>query len=124
MTEGEPRFGMAAHGIATPDKPALRMGNANLTYGALAERSRSLAAAFRDRGVPSDGTGAIAAMLPNGFEFFETAAAAFVNLGFYDLYFGILSILAALRLVVADAIAPAPVLAGSAVRRPIVARAT
>src|SRR4051812_36117128 len=67
---------MAAHAHATPDKPALCMGASSLTYGQLAERSGSLAGAFRARGVPTDGTGAIAAMLPNGFEFFETAAAA------------------------------------------------
>ena len=31
---------------------------------------------LHDLGVPSDGTGAVAAMVPNGFEFFEVAAAA------------------------------------------------
>src|SRR5438874_12416373 len=67
---------MAVHGRATPDKPALVMGEVLLTYGALADRSRRLASVFRERGVPADGTGAVAAMVPNGFEFFETAAAA------------------------------------------------
>src|SRR5205823_8317706 len=31
---------------------------------------------FHERGMPSDGAGAVAAMVPNGFEFFEVAAAA------------------------------------------------
>src|SRR3954451_7732580 len=67
---------MAAHARSTPDKPALVVGDAVRTYGALADRSARLATVLRSRGVPADGTGAVAAMVPNGFEFFETAAAA------------------------------------------------
>lgn len=67
---------MAAHAQADPGKPALRLGDVTRTYGELASRSRRLAGVFRERGVPDDGTGAIATMLPNGFEFFEVAAAA------------------------------------------------
>ncbi|MEY2463440.1 MAG: long-chain acyl-CoA synthetase [Acidimicrobiaceae bacterium] len=71
-------LGAAAHGALTPDKPALLLGadGPTLTYGALAERSTRLAEAFLRLGVPSDGTGAVAAMVSNGFAFFETAAAA------------------------------------------------
>src|SRR3954451_10722009 len=67
---------MAAHARSTPDKPALVVGDAVRTYGELADRSARLAAVLRARGVPADGTGAVAAMVPNGFEFFEVAAAA------------------------------------------------
>src|SRR3954451_16686023 len=67
---------MAAHARSTPDKPALVVGDAVRTYGALADRSARLATVLRSRGVPADGTGAVAAMVPNGFEFFEVAAAA------------------------------------------------
>src|SRR3954451_10077494 len=67
---------MAAHARSTPDKVALRLGDATRTYGELADRSRRLAGAVLARGVPGDGTGAVAAMVPNGFEFFEVAAAA------------------------------------------------
>jgi long-chain acyl-CoA synthetase len=67
---------MAAHARSTPDKPALMRGDEMRTYAALADRSARLATVLRDRGVPDDGTGAVAAMVPNGFEFFEVAAAA------------------------------------------------
>jgi long-chain acyl-CoA synthetase len=70
--------GMATHAERTPDKPALVLGadGPALTYGALAERTTRLADAFVRLGVPTDGTGAVAAMVSNGFAFFETAAAA------------------------------------------------
>ena len=70
--------GMATHAERTPDKPALVLGadGPALSYGALAERSTRLAEVFVRLGVPSDGTGAVAAMVSNGFAFFETAAAA------------------------------------------------
>ena len=72
---------MAAFARTTPDKPALILGDAVLeddtrTYGELAARAARLASVFHELGVPSDGTGAVAAMLPNGIEFFEVAAAA------------------------------------------------
>src|SRR6478672_9652282 len=67
---------MAAHAVATPDKAAMVLGDEVRTYGALADRSARLATVLRERGVPDDGTGAVAAMVPNGFEFFEVAAAA------------------------------------------------
>src|SRR5262249_54860738 len=44
--------------------------------GALAARACSLAGAMRALGLAGDGSGVVAAMVPNGFEFFETAAAA------------------------------------------------
>src|SRR4051812_6890895 len=70
--------GMASHAEHTPDKPALVLGadGPALTYGALAGRTTRLADAFIRLGVPADGTGAVAAMVSNGFAFFETAAAA------------------------------------------------
>src|SRR4051794_5326555 len=70
--------GMATHAERTPDKPALVLGadGPALTYGELAARSTRLADAFVRLGVPADGTGAVAAMVSNGFAFFETAAAA------------------------------------------------
>src|SRR5437899_1513690 len=61
---------------ATPDKPALVLGDDARTYGQLADRAARLATVFHDRGVPSDGTGAVAVMVPNSFEFFETAFGA------------------------------------------------
>jgi len=67
---------MAQHAIASPDKPALVVGDAVRTYGDLAGRAARLAGAVRALGVPADGSGAVAAMVPNGFEFFETASAA------------------------------------------------
>jgi long-chain acyl-CoA synthetase len=67
---------MAAHASTTPDKVAMVLGDDTRTYGELADRSARLATLFHDVGVPSDGTGAVAAMVPNGFEFFEVAAAA------------------------------------------------
>src|SRR5438132_807256 len=69
-------WGMAAHARSTPDKPAMVLDDAVRTYGELASRAARLASVFHDLGVPSDGTGAVAAMVPNGFEFFEVAAAA------------------------------------------------
>ena len=70
--------GMANHADQTPDKLALVLGadGLALSYAALADRTTRLAEVFVKLGVPSDGTGAVAAMVPNGFAFFETAAAA------------------------------------------------
>jgi len=67
---------MAARARLTPDKPAMVLGDEVRTYGEVATRSARLARVLHDLGVPSDGTGAVAAMVPNGFEFFEVAAAA------------------------------------------------
>src|SRR3954452_17869327 len=67
---------MAAHARTTPDKPAMVLGEDVRTYGELGDRAARLASALHDLGGPSDGTGAVAAMVPNGFEFFEVAAAA------------------------------------------------
>ncbi|MEY2570240.1 MAG: long-chain acyl-CoA synthetase [Acidimicrobiaceae bacterium] len=58
------------------DKPALIVGDEVRTYGELADRSNRLAHACIGLGLPTDATGAVAAMLPNGFEFFEVAMAA------------------------------------------------
>ncbi|HEV3227764.1 MAG TPA: AMP-binding protein, partial [Acidimicrobiales bacterium] len=69
-------WGMAAHARATPDKVAMVLEGTARTYGELGDRAARLATALHRRGLPSDGTGAVAAMLPNGFEFFEVAAGA------------------------------------------------
>ncbi|MGI8663320.1 MAG: AMP-binding protein [Acidimicrobiales bacterium] len=69
-------LGAAHHARTKPEHPALVLGDATRTYGALAGRCARLAAALRGLGVPSDGSGAVAAMLPNGFEFFEVALGA------------------------------------------------
>jgi len=61
---------------ATPDKAALVLGDASRTYAELADRAARLASVFSARGVPSDGSGAVAVMVPNSFEFFETAFGA------------------------------------------------
>src|SRR3954463_12495349 len=61
---------------ATPDKPALVLGDGSRTYAELADRAARLASVFSERGVPSDGSGAVAVMVPNSFEFFETAFGA------------------------------------------------
>src|SRR3954471_14698709 len=70
--------GMANHAERTPDRPALVLvaDGPPLTYAQLAERTTRLADALIRLGVPADGTGAVAAMVSNGFAFFETAAAA------------------------------------------------
>ncbi|MBI2170109.1 MAG: AMP-binding protein [Actinobacteria bacterium] len=67
-------MGLWNHVAETPDKPALRMGTAQRTYGALGDRSLRLATALSDRGVAAGEP--VAAMLPNGFEFFEVGCAA------------------------------------------------
>jgi len=61
---------------STPDKAALVLGDASRTYAELADRAARLASVFSARGVPSDGSGAVAVMVPNSFEFFETAFGA------------------------------------------------
>jgi len=69
-------LGMNAFARGAPDKAALVLGAEIRTYADLAERAARLATVFHDRGVPSDGTGAVAVMVPNSFEFFETAFGA------------------------------------------------
>jgi len=69
-----PVTGMANHAHATPDRPALRVGSETRTYRDLADRSARLARHFRDLGAQPGDT--VAVMLPNGFDFFEAAAAA------------------------------------------------
>jgi long-chain acyl-CoA synthetase len=69
-------LGAAHFARTTPDHPALLLGDTVRTYGELAERCARLATALCDRGVAGDGTGAVAAMLPNGVEFFEVALGA------------------------------------------------
>jgi len=65
--------GLAHHAQAYPDKPALIMGNATLSYGALNARVNRLVHALRRAGV---GVGdAVAAVLHNGFEWFEVLEA-------------------------------------------------
>ena len=67
---------MTAFARAAPDKAALVLGDDVRTYRELADRAARLATVFHERGVPSDGTGAVAVMVPNGFEFFEAAFGA------------------------------------------------
>ena len=66
-------FGVSAHATTQPDKPALILGNANRSYRELDDRSTRLAHSLLEHGVQN---GVVAAMLPNGFEFVETAVAA------------------------------------------------
>jgi long-chain acyl-CoA synthetase len=67
---------MSQHATAAPHKPAMVMGEDLRTYGALAERACKLAGAMRTLGLPEESSAVVAAMVPNGFEFFETAAAS------------------------------------------------
>src|SRR5262245_14485839 len=71
-----PLEGMAQHATVRPEKAAMVLGSGVCTYGALAERARRLAGAMRSLGVSGDGSGVVAAMVPNSFEFFETASAS------------------------------------------------
>ncbi len=58
----------------TPDKAAFVVGDQARTYAEFDERTTRLAHALRSRGVQARDR--VAIMLPNGFEFFETWAAA------------------------------------------------
>ena len=65
--------GIARQGRERPDTPALILGDEVRTYSTLDERTNALAHGLRERGaVPG---AVVAAVLPNGFEFFETALA-------------------------------------------------
>jgi long-chain acyl-CoA synthetase len=69
-----PSVGLRQHAHARPQKPALVMHENVLTYAALNARVNRLAHALRRAGV---GVGdAVAAVLPNGFEWFELLNAA------------------------------------------------
>jgi long-chain acyl-CoA synthetase len=57
-----------------PDRPAFVLGDHVRTYGGYDERTTRLAHALRRLGIGPGGR--VAIMLPNGFEFFETWAAA------------------------------------------------
>ncbi|MGH7818579.1 MAG: AMP-binding protein, partial [Candidatus Binatia bacterium] len=67
-------YGLAAHSRERPDKPAMIVGERTLTYGRLDERVNRLANVLRARGI--DEQDRVAAMLPNGCEYFEVMHAA------------------------------------------------
>jgi long-chain acyl-CoA synthetase len=67
-------IGLAHHARSFPHKPALVLGDAVLTYGALNERVNRLARALRRAGVERGGS--VAAVLHNGFEWLEILGAA------------------------------------------------
>jgi long-chain acyl-CoA synthetase len=76
MTERSPApvRGVTGHAGATPDRPALIMGETVRTYGELQARAARLAAVLGTRGA---GPGRpLATVLPNGIEIFEVATAA------------------------------------------------
>src|SRR4051812_18671303 len=67
--------GVTAHAQSNPDKPALVLDDGTKeSYGELDARTSGLAHAMGDWGVEAEPT--VAAMLPNGLEFVETAIAA------------------------------------------------
>jgi acyl-CoA synthetase (AMP-forming)/AMP-acid ligase II len=66
--------GITLHAAATPDKPALVLGDRVRTYAELDDRSNRLARALRRLGAGADRV--VAVVLPNCIEFFEVAAAA------------------------------------------------
>src|SRR5262249_52372111 len=73
MTEGA-RLGLAHHAAASADKAAIVLGETELTYGVLNARVNRLARALRRTGI---GVGdAVAAVLPNGYEWLELLNAA------------------------------------------------
>ena len=65
---------VAAHARATPSAPALRDAAGTLTYGALADEARSIAAGLQSLGVARGDT--VAVQLPNGREFVSLLLAA------------------------------------------------
>jgi len=76
MTErtAGPVRGVTDHAAKGPDRPAIIFGDTTRTYGQLEERSLHLASLLARRGA---GPGhPVAAVLPNGVEFFEVATAA------------------------------------------------
>jgi len=71
--EGQELEGISRHGRERPDAPALILGEEVRSFGALDDRTNRLAHVLRDRGAEPGTT--VAAVLPNGFEFFETGLA-------------------------------------------------
>jgi long-chain acyl-CoA synthetase len=69
MSVAESEVGLAHHAQAFGDKPALIMGDAQLSYAALDARVNRLAHALRRAGVGVGGT--VGAALHNGFEWYE-----------------------------------------------------
>lgn len=65
--------GIARHGQERPSATALILGDERRTYGELDDRTNRLAHVLRNLGA-AEGSN-VAAVLPNGFEFFETALA-------------------------------------------------
>src|SRR5215471_8861610 len=70
----EPELGITAHARATPEQPALILGDEVRTFAGFDDRTSRLAQALADAGV--DAGDRVAVMLPNGLEFFEAWAAA------------------------------------------------
>jgi long-chain acyl-CoA synthetase len=70
----EPELGITAHARATPDRPALVLGDEVRTFAAFDDRTSRLAQALGDAGVQAGDR--VAVMLPNGLEFFEAWAGA------------------------------------------------
>lgn len=70
---GDELAGIARHGQERPGATALILGEERRTYGVLDDRTNRLAHALRGRGVVGGAT--VAAVLPNGFEIFETGLA-------------------------------------------------
>jgi len=66
-------YGLAAHAAGRPDKPAMIVGERVLSYRQLHERTNRLAHALLARGVGKGDR--VAAMLPNGCEYFEVMHA-------------------------------------------------
>ncbi|MEW6267964.1 MAG: AMP-binding protein [Thermodesulfobacteriota bacterium] len=69
MSEGGPTFGIAATAQASPDKPAMLLGDAVRTYGELDRRINRTAHALRRAGIGEGDRVAVA--LYNSFEWFE-----------------------------------------------------
>jgi long-chain acyl-CoA synthetase len=75
---GEPEpIGISRHGRQRPDVAALVLGSDTRTYAELDDRTTRLAHALASRGATPGAT--VAAVLPNGFEFFETGLATSRN---------------------------------------------
>ena len=72
--QSAPVRGISAWARTEPDRPAMLLDDEVRTFGELEARAGALAGALSERSVGADGR--VAIMLPNGFEFFETWAAA------------------------------------------------
>ena len=69
----EKECGLAAHAAAWPEKPAMIVGDRTLTYREFDRRTNQLANLFLASGVGAGDR--VAAMLPNGWEYFEVMHA-------------------------------------------------